>query len=410
MPDVTPQSGRGLLYAKRGTMLLVLGLSCGVACWLASGPTRSPVATESLTVDQARLDFGQAWEDKTFRWDLPLRNPTAEDIHIVEFATSCGCLTVDPPSLVIPAGQTARPRLTIDLTRRTHRDGAAADRDFAVQVTPRFAHKSGTQPTWQIRGRVRSLLTVLPAQLFIQHTRTTSDAFSPRMVKITANAPLQSLLAKCDPAHATVDLHRSTSNNSEFQLEIVPSSTLFSGNFRFDVALLPIDSQGRNLPVSILPIEGRLSEDLHAVMPTVAFGARVRGDIAEETISIESTARNQFQVESIKVESGDTVLRPSRIQGVQGKTFRLAQRITALGHHSGKVEFHLRETTGRDVLLTISVSYYGLASANPKSSVSSCTLPRRSPLAPLHQPWFLCSTRFLILGFGCRAAHYIGLS
>src|SRR5262249_52816263 len=116
-PQETSGGRRAWLGRGRGLALL-LG-ACGVCSWCAVVQKgRGPDST-GLWVSPERLNFGEVWEAEQFRWVLPVTNGSGEDIEIVNFATSCNCLSVEPRAVVIPAGQTVEVNLVLNLTGKS---------------------------------------------------------------------------------------------------------------------------------------------------------------------------------------------------------------------------------------------------------------------------------------------------
>ncbi len=54
-------------------------------------------------VDQASLNFGQRKAGEKFDWPIRIRNDGERPITIARFATSCGCLSISPSSIVVGA-------------------------------------------------------------------------------------------------------------------------------------------------------------------------------------------------------------------------------------------------------------------------------------------------------------------
>jgi len=124
--------------------LLPIGLTLGLVAIAASagrhlGQRFAGSGTEprsaSLVVAEDRLDFGEAFEQDTFRWTFPIENRGKEEIHITGFGLSCNCATVTPRSLTIPPGETAEVALTLDLTARG-KQLASTSWPFEAEVTP----------------------------------------------------------------------------------------------------------------------------------------------------------------------------------------------------------------------------------------------------------------------------------
>ncbi|MBY0231201.1 MAG: DUF1573 domain-containing protein [Gemmataceae bacterium] len=139
--------------APSRTVVVLCGLIALVGCVLVAAAAKitadatrpRPVQQakrESLVVDPARLDFGEVLENERFAWTLPIENRGDAEARITKFQENCVCAKFDPPSLVIPPGETREVRLTLDLTRKPEDRGEAA-RPFAVLVEPIVAEGGG---------------------------------------------------------------------------------------------------------------------------------------------------------------------------------------------------------------------------------------------------------------------------
>lgn len=113
-----------------------------------------------LRVLQSDLDMGEVWEAKAFVCRLPIENETAGSITVTGFATSCGCLEVEPQSLTLPPFQSASLQLKVDLTRRTHQELGFAERPLQVEVTPVLKTGWPRESAWKLLGVVKSRVTL----------------------------------------------------------------------------------------------------------------------------------------------------------------------------------------------------------------------------------------------------------
>jgi hypothetical protein len=123
-------------------MLAVTVGSCGAAYWLGTtlgkAPEHHPAfdIINGLAIEQAALDFGEAWAQSDFTHSLIIHNRRRIPAHVSDFQVSCGCGTVEPKTLTIPSGGTAEVRAKLDLTPRTAREVGLAVRPFQVEIRP----------------------------------------------------------------------------------------------------------------------------------------------------------------------------------------------------------------------------------------------------------------------------------
>ena len=132
MATATRQGTSRLVWIGRGLTVALLGLACAGSFWIGKVIREKPQGP-ALVVADAALNFGEAWEDAAFTWELPLENQGSTDVQVLELIPSCGCLVIEPRSLEVPAGQTRTVQLKLDL-RPNLQDSAANPRDFSVRI------------------------------------------------------------------------------------------------------------------------------------------------------------------------------------------------------------------------------------------------------------------------------------
>ncbi|MCH8045203.1 MAG: DUF1573 domain-containing protein, partial [Planctomycetes bacterium] len=115
-----------------------------------------------LEVDPEHLDFGEVWVQDKFQWTLPITNTSSEPVEVLEFRSSCNCLSIEPKTLVLAPGETSDVHLTLDLTTRNPEQAAKASRRFSVRIAPIITGGLAQYTGWEIQGQVRSVFTVVP--------------------------------------------------------------------------------------------------------------------------------------------------------------------------------------------------------------------------------------------------------
>src|SRR5437899_4799116 len=97
-----------------------LGVALGLYLNASRGTRQDPPPPNNiiggLKVEAAALDLGEIWEEKAFTCELPIHNTTSAPVRIEKFSFSCGCMSVEPTSLTIPAKQTDRIRVKLVVT------------------------------------------------------------------------------------------------------------------------------------------------------------------------------------------------------------------------------------------------------------------------------------------------------
>jgi hypothetical protein len=346
-------------WLGKAAALTILLLSCAAALWLGSASKRLVGANEGLIVSEAHLNLGEIWEDERLPWTLPVRNSTTADIEIIDFDSSCNCLAIEPRSLVIPAGETADLRLTLYLSNGLVDEAALPIRNVELKIVPRIRDHLPQQAGWTIRGRVRSAVSLAPRTVYCQIVQGQPNASGT--VLVTPHTRLAGLTVQCDPSKASVQQIRRQGDPARFELRITPLSALPEGAFRFPVIVQPIDTDGRPMPSLTLPVEGMVMEEVQAVPSSVLFGSRTVGEIATDTVLLQSLTGKRFEVEGMQVDSEDVTVEPVVQANVVGMPFALRQRISRPGHQLRNVTFSIRTQDDRHLKISVPLSSYGVA-------------------------------------------------
>lgn len=111
-------------------------MGCALFGQASPSDVERPDTIAALTVDPSALDVGEIDEGTTPVFRLPIRNQTSEAIHVRDFVFHCTCLSIEPRSFTIPAGDTIDVRLPFSLPARTPADVGLARRPFEYAVTP----------------------------------------------------------------------------------------------------------------------------------------------------------------------------------------------------------------------------------------------------------------------------------
>lgn len=341
--------------------LCVAALAAGGAYWVATNPARVAAAQNVLVVEEPSLAFGEVWEVKGFVWKVPIFNRSGEDVTIQGFEASCACVDVKPRSLVIPAGQTAEVRLTVDLTKRsTEADRSTAARAFEVMLSPRWQGEGSHRTIWVLRGRVRTALDLSPQTLRLGEL-TRGQPFRSQKATVSPRTPLEDLEAGCDSSLARVQVKRLKGSEGKFELEVSPERMAPAGPLRFDVKIRPVARGGKRLPTIALPVEGFVREDIQAAPEAVAFGVVPVGQTVAETLFLRSAGNRDFKVEKVGVSSEGAKVEPTeRGTSAPGRAFRVTQRVSRSGHQAGTITFTVRQAMGQTLRIVVPVSYHGI--------------------------------------------------
>jgi len=148
---------------RRSWPVLVLAMGCLSLCalvayWFGLFLQGGFISQAGLFIEPNALDFGEVWEVKAFQFILPIQNATNEDVNILAFRTSCGCMVLDPKSLILPPRAKREVRLTIDLSSALSQKVSEISRACHFDVTPLVERRPLKQPVWTIHGIVKRAL------------------------------------------------------------------------------------------------------------------------------------------------------------------------------------------------------------------------------------------------------------
>jgi hypothetical protein len=343
-------------------VLVVLGLS-GAAGWrLASATREAREPDEGLYVSPQHLDIGEVWENPAFKWEVPIENHTTKDIHIDGFLPSCTCLSIEPPSLVVPARESATVTLTLNLMLTSRKNADLQSKEVDVGFAPHLSEGLPSHAGWMLTGRVRRVLKLEPRTIYFETGLVRGQPFTAQSVQVTSFAPLEKLAAQCDPLHGTVVVERRAGTADAFHVAVTPRANLPAGPFRFEVMLEPKSGGNATLPTVTIPVEGKIVEDIQAVPDFLLFGAQQTGTSGKQTVILRSASQKRFTVEVIKPIPEGVAVEPSEDAGENGKAFYISQRFSKQGKQEDNILFSIRTTDGNSSTVTIKVLNIGLPS------------------------------------------------
>jgi hypothetical protein len=353
-----------------GLALIVVG--CGVAYWLvysdpsgvrgtsAGSPAPEPPPV-GLTVAHPFLNLGEVWEEDGFTYQLPIQNQTRSAIQIHDFAVSCGCCrSVEPRSLLIPAGETRAVLLKLDLTHRTDREVGLSRRRFAFNLTPVGGPGCPLGFGWEIQGVVKSRVTLDTSLLQFGDSAVHGQPPPFRKVVATSHVPAQWLDVTADPKVATVQVTRRKDDPRRFELTVAPHSGLKPGRFEFVVSVGVVTPAGKRLPGTSLPVVGEMQPEVRALPSRLFLPPTPVGQTAEATLVLQPSAGVPLEVDHIEVDSPDLAVVKTAVEGLPpGRAFRVTQKVTREGDSSSRIRFVLRRPGQGLSTVPVEVLYRG---------------------------------------------------
>lgn len=308
-----------------------------------------------LSVAAEHLDFGEVWQDSQFKWVLPIRNETEQDIHIAGFANSCACSQVEPRSLTVPAGGEVQVRVTIDLTAKKPSEAALGVRPFDVVIRPVVGSAEGRPwPGWRLRGVVRMALRVEPALVDFGHPSEMATPLTTKTVRVTATTPIDGLEARSDHSAFAVRL-KELSGPTMQELLVTPKPSISPGAYTAKVSLVPRLKSGARLPAQEVAVVMRVQPDIQPSPPAMVFGARRVGEVAKETISLQSLTGRAFEVVGVSARGDGLTVKAAEADG-----FEVRQQVTKAGDQAGEVRFQVRTADRKEQQVVVEVAYRGV--------------------------------------------------
>jgi hypothetical protein len=286
---------------------------------------------------------------------MTIYNSGAKDIVIDKFNSSCGCVSIEPTPLTIPARGQEDIRLILNLTLRPAQESI----DFQVRIVPILRDETRPPPVWMIRGRSRQLLKLQPAKISFHGMELVEDHPHPSLTALaTATTPLDSLAVKCSLDLASVQVAPSKKVAHQFKIAITPAKALPPGPFHFEIVLAPQRS-GALYPSLVLPVVGRIASDVHPLPDSLVLGPGRTGETLSESVTLRSASGMPFEVGKIDISSPDITVQPALVPGAAGNTFRILQKVSKAGTHSSSVRFSVRKDSGKGSTIVVNVVCLG---------------------------------------------------
>ncbi len=311
-----------------------------------------------LVVSADALRMGEVWEAKAFLWDLPIQNVTSRTVEVTAFYGSCGCLDIEPKSLIIPARENAKIRLKVDLTLRQTNEIGLPRRPVSFEIIPVVKHGSGVHGKgWRLHGEVRSKVTLGTLGLHFGESPVHGQPPVVRKVSGTIHVPCQGVQAVVDPGVATVQVRTHPEDTKRFELVVAPLPALPPGPFKTEVCVNLITQEGNSERVACLPVEGEMQPEIRLLPARLLLPGKKVGETAVGEVVLQVPPGQPAVVEQIETDSPDLIVAPLSLDGLpSGKGFRVSLRVTRPGDQSQVVRFVLRrEGQGR---VTIPMQVY----------------------------------------------------
>jgi hypothetical protein len=307
------------------------------------------------------LDIGEVWEEKAFQQDLPVRNRTGESVQILAFVTSCGCVSIKPNSLVVPAGETRTVRVTLDLTIRPPWALGLAQRPFETEIYPQVKSTRSAQRVWKLRGTVKCRVALDAPTVDFGEEAVHGLPPAWRKVRATAHVPVERLEAKVDAKLMTAQVKRlGEGAKNQFEIKVAPQPSLPPGPFDSEVEIRAITPDGASVSGATLKVMGRMQPLVRPLPARILMGSRKVGETAEAVLVLQAPEDLALKVEQIAAESPDIHVTALNLPGhPPGRTFRITPRVAKQGDQASAVRFRVSVPGQPPSVLTTEVAYRG---------------------------------------------------
>ena len=330
-----------------------------VAFWMAMKSRRMLVGPVALMVDEQYLSFGEAWEQKDFKWIIPVENRSGKEKVVRYFASSCGCVSVEPKSVRIPPSGKVNVTLTFDLTKAFPARSDDGVQSLYVKVVPVLNNQVRPEGGWTFCGRVRRLATFTPASIQLwaglYHGRTDIH----RSVDVLLHVPAKKVVAKSSSPFLSTSLVRRALDR--YQLDLVFSNQAPAGSFDHSVQLSITDEDGREKAGPKLEVKGMVNEEVEAIPGHVSFGAARVGTTLSENVHLKPGTKEGIRLVGVDNPCLDASVVQTNY-GEEGISFRIVQHIKQAGQQSYIVSFRLESmgSNRRQIVVPVKVNYYGI--------------------------------------------------
>jgi hypothetical protein len=349
--------------------IAILGVSFVAAYWggITAREWHKPPpveVVEGLAIPAADLDMGEVWEEKGIAWRLPIRNQTDATVEIHDLLASCGCTSIEPRKLSIPAGETATINLQLDLTHRTYSDAGLAERPFAVMLRPVVGASQPRGPAWKLHGTIKSRVTVDPLAVDFGERPIHGQTPVTQKIAVAVHVPCRGLDVVVVPNVATAAVHRRSDDEAKFDIVLAANPDLPPGRFQADVRLITVSPDGEKALGVTVPLSGIMQPEVRLLPARLLLEAKPIGEVAEAVVTLQASPDVKVAVDHIEVDSPDLRVEPVTVEGIPaGRAFRVRQTVKKDGEQVSEVRFVIREPDKKLITLPVQVCCRGEAIA-----------------------------------------------
>jgi hypothetical protein len=311
-----------------------------------------PDSITGLQISEDFLDFGEVWAQGEFLWAIEIRNNDDVPIEILEFISSCECLSVTPGQLIIPPNSSGLIELVINLLPWDSRTASDEYRPIEIHLTPLIKNSPPIHSGWRIRGLVHHSLKnvgvnyVLPDELG-------EDAIVD--LNWEPFVQLENICVETQTPFFIENLSVENTSNTSINFRIKSLKPISPGAIEIPLFILIEIPDGTKLPIFPLVLKGSIGETIRATPNFLHLGILPIGNKGRKFVAIRSSDGREFQIEDILLDDDEV---RGAISGNAGVWFeRVSQN---LGENSTMARIIVRDMDEKVHVIEIGISYYGI--------------------------------------------------
>ncbi len=336
-----------------GSLLLggfALCMITGIAFWFgwAGVGERANRDDFPLVLRDEDADFGEAFMQEEFPWQLQIENTSAHSVRIVDFESSCACTSINPSSVVVPGQGTASIELVLDTTGNWKDGEVDHPRAFAIDLWPILQGPRRPVPRWTIKGRVRRPLAFSPPAVHYGETLVQGRSLPEKTVLVRAAEGVERLAIDCD--WPSVRLEAGPSNGSGdgwFEITISPGEQMPPiGRFEVEIRVSGVLAGEERLPPVPLRLAGLVVPEFYAIPHTIRLTPVAQGEPATVDVVLQSRVDGEFAVEQVVSSASGVVIEPQDTGLGRVHKFRVGRAAPASDSSQNTITFLVRTDTG----------------------------------------------------------------
>jgi hypothetical protein len=319
---------------------------------------RDTPTVNGLHIDPDSLALGEVWENPKHKIALIVKNSSDDQVTIVDFATSCDCLAIEPEKLKIPPRGSARLAVTVDLTHRQPYQLGLAKWPVTVLLRPVFEKDFAPTAGWELKGIVRSWVSLEAAQLAFGDKCVRGGTPVVRKIRARTHTALDRLEASAAPQLATVRVEAAADEPGQYFILVSPPPHLPVGPFKFRVDVRAVSIDGVAHDCAAIDIAGEMQPSCRVLPRLILLGERTVPDEANADVTLW-LPRRDWSIDRIETDSPSTSMSKTGTTSDGGIRFRLTQRIERVGDEVTQVRIVIRGAQTQTEVLSVEVRYHG---------------------------------------------------